>query len=254
LINLIDADIIAYRAAASCEPTKVKPFLEAPETALYRLHDMMQRICVETNCSEVECYLGGTDNFRYKLYPEYKGNRTAPKPTYLNECRELLVIQYGATIVNNIEADDALGIAQTKYEGLSTICSIDKDLLQIPGKHYNFVKKEFTLVSPLDGLKTFYKQLIAGDGTDNIPSYDGKTRNSIPKFIQKLQEPLNSMTDAIAMYKYLQDVYQDSWQEKNMPGESISWEFDHKELHVNAQLLYILKEEEGFWQSPKGTE
>ena len=206
MINLVDSDLVSYRAAASCEPTKAKPFLEPCQAALFRVHDMVQTIIKGTNCNDMEFYLGGADNFRKKLYPEYKGNRTKPPPTYLQECRELLVTEYGAKIVNGRETDDELGIRQTFHDGNSRIVSLDKDLLQIPGYHYNWVRDTHTLVSPLDGLRTFYKQVIAGDGTDNIPSYDGKTRNSIPKFIEKLQQPIDEMTEEYEMYNYVKKV------------------------------------------------
>ncbi len=252
MINLVDGDLITYPCAASCEPTKAKPFLEPPEVALFRLHDLIQRICKETNTTDCEFYISGEDNFRKKIYPEYKANRTKPPPTYLQECREILVTQYGATIVNGMETDDMLGIRQTQYDGSSRICTIDKDLMQVPGYHYNWKKGTTSLVSPLDGLKTFYKQLIAGDGTDNIPSYDGKVRNSVPKFIEKLQQPIDFMTDELEMYDYVCTVYLDSWCEANIPGEALSWEFDYGELHRNAQLVYILREEDVFWKPPNG--
>lgn len=237
MVNLLDMDLVAYRAAASCEPTKTKPYLEPPEVALWRVHDMIERICIATNSSEIEGYLGGSDNFRYNIYPEYKGNRKdKPKPTYLEDCRELLVTQYRANIVNGYEADDALGIAQTKYEGNSRICSLDKDLLMVPGWHWNWVNLEAKLVSPLDGLKCFYRQLILGDKSDNIKGFDGALRGTCPKFIEKLQEPINHMTDEIDMYSYVYDIYAET---ENSP-----------DLHVNAQLLYILKEENKFWQPP----
>lgn len=235
MINLLDGDLIAYRASASCEPTKAKPHLEPPEVALFRLHDMITRICVETNSQDIEVYIGGDNNFRKEIYPEYKANRTKPPPTYLQDCREILVTQYGATVVNGIETDDALGIAQTKYDGNSRICSLDKDLLQIPGYHYNWVKQMQTLVSPLDGLRTFYKQLILGDRTDNIPGYDGKLRGEAPKFIQKLQGPIDEMTKEVEMYEYVKQIYQNE---------------SDVVLHRNAQLLYILKREEEYWQPP----
>ena len=243
MINLLDADLIAYRSAASCEPTKAKPHLEPPEVAIWRLHDMIERICLATNSSEIECYIGGSDNFRYKIYPEYKANRTKEKPHYLEACREMLVTQYKATVVNYMETDDALGIAQTKYDGNSRICSLDKDLLQVPGSHYNWVSGVSRLVSPLDGLRTFYKQVILGDKTDNIPGNDGKLRGECPKFIQKLQEPIDEMTEEIDMYNHVCDVY----------SEQVSWADDWKTpMHRNAQLLYILKNEEEFWTPPNG--
>ena len=243
MINLLDGDLICWRASASCEPTKNKPYLEPPEIAIYRLHDMIERICLATNSSEIECYIGGSDNFRYKIYPDYKANRTKEKPHYLEACREMLVTQYKATVVNGMETDDALGIAQTKYDGNSRICSLDKDLLQIPGLHFNWVSGVSRLVSPLDGLRAFYRQLILGDRTDNIPGFDGKLRSECPKFIQKLQEPIDEMTEEIDMYNHVCDVY----------SEQVSWADDWKTpMHRNAQLLYILKNEEEFWTPPNG--
>lgn len=209
---------------------------------------MIERICLATNSSEIECYIGGSDNFRYKIYPEYKANRTKEKPHYLEACREMLVTQYKATVVNGMETDDALGIAQTKYDGNSRICSLDKDLLQIPGLHFNWVTGISRLVSPLDGLRTYYKQLILGDRTDNIPGYDGKLRSECPKFIAKLQEPIDEMTEEIDMYKHVCQVYVDS-----CVGNQES-DYALKDMHRNAQLLYILKEEDKFWTPPGAKE
>lgn len=234
MISLIDGDLVAYRSAASCEPTKAKPFLEPLEVAMYRLHDMVQTIIKGTNSNDMEFYIGGENNFRKQLYPEYKANRTKPPPTWLQECREMLVVQYGATVVNGMETDDALGIAQTKYDGNSRIVSIDKDLLQVPGYHFNWVKNEHTLVSPLDGLRTFYKQAICGDGTDNIPSFDGKIRNSTPKFIEKLQLPIESMDNELSMFDYVSSLYE-----------------DQEVLIRNLNLLYILRQEDMYWTCPK---
>lgn len=251
MINLLDGDLIAYRASASCEPTKAKPYLEPPEVALWRVHDMIARICASTNTSEIEGYLGGSDNYRYNIYPEYKANRKdKAKPTYLEDCRELLLTQYGASIVNGMETDDMLGIRQTQLDGSSRICSLDKDLLMVPGYHYNWVTGVSLLVSPLDGLRCFYKQLILGDKSDNIPGFDGALRGSCPKFVAAKQAPIDSMTEEIDMYNYVCDVYAIWEMEQEMPGEAVTWEWHHHKLHRNAQLLHILKEEEGFWQPP----
>lgn len=126
-----------------------------------------------------------------------------------------------------------LGIRQTELGDTSRICSIDKDLLQIPGHHLNWVKRESYYTTPLEGLRTMYKQLIAGDGTDNIPSFDGKVRNSIPKFIQKLQEPIDQMDEEESMLAYCEDIFNDV-----------------ASCHLNAQLVYILRRHEKYWKPP----
>lgn len=118
----------------------------------------------------------------------------------------------------------------------SVIASIDKDLLQIPGYHYDFVKGIERFVSPFDAIRFFYKQIITGDGADNIPSYDGKIRNGVPKFVQRLLDPIDSMTDEMEMYNYVVDLYEDHY----------GVHFDNHALDVfkrNAKCLYIMKKE-----------
>jgi hypothetical protein len=84
--------------------------------------------------------------------------------------------------------------------------------------------------------------LVTGDGTDNIPSYDGKLRNAIPQFMQKLIDPIDEMGDEWEMYQYCKNLYF---------GFSNNDENDEDRLHRNAQLIYILKEEGKYWQPPE---
>jgi hypothetical protein len=69
-----------------------------------------------------------------------------------------------------MEADDLLGINQTKD---TIICTIDKDLRQVPGQHYNFVKDEIFTVNLQEGLLWFYTQMLTGDASDNISGIRG---------------------------------------------------------------------------------
>lgn len=258
MIALLDLDIIAYRSSASCEPTMVKHFLEPKELALLRCEDLIQRILHETGATSYKGYLGGEDNFRYKIYPEYKANRSnKPKPTWLQDVREYLVTEHNAIICDGIEADDALGIEQTflynevsagfgfqalmKEEGkslaesnrTSIICSIDKDLLQIPGWHYNFVTGVKSFTDELTGLKYFYQQLIQGDQSDNIPGYDGLMRPKIPKFLQPKIDELWDCNNERDMWELVWGMY----------GEA-------PQIFINAQLLYIQRKEGDKWHPP----
>jgi hypothetical protein len=232
---LIDGDIILHRCAGSCEPTKAKPFVEAEDVAYHRMIDLMTRILEESETNEFEVYVGEGKTFRHTLYPAYKANRTKPRPTHYDFLKGVLFEDYKATLVTQIETDDRLGIEQTTHGLESIICSIDKDLLQIPGHHYNFVRQHRSFVSPSDGLRTFYQQLVTGDGTDNIPAFDGKLRNQIPQFIQKLLDPIDDMTDERDMYNYNMALYMG----------------DLETLERNAQLLYIWKENNDKWQPPE---
>lgn len=116
--------------------------------------------------------------FRHKKIAtmlEYKGNRKdAAKPKHYDAIRKFLVENYGAITFSSIEADDALAIAQTED---TVICSIDKDLLQVPGLHYNWVHARDennessgkAMISKEVGDAKLWQQVLTGDGTDNIP-------------------------------------------------------------------------------------
>lgn len=225
---LLDGDIICYRCAAVTEN-------ENEDLACWQAGEMIRRILHETNAMQYRCFLTGSDNFRYSIYPEYKANRkNIPKPKHLQTIREHLVTQWNATVTDGIEADDAMGIAQcSEYDGTSVIASIDKDMLMIPGHHYNFVKMEHRFISPLEGLRNFYLQLILGDKSDNIPGFDGKMRPKVPQFLQPVVDELELCMSEKEMYELVYAM----WEDKDMFMKA-------------AQCLYIQKKENDVWQRP----
>src|SRR5688572_29070232 len=95
---LIDADLIAYRVGAVTE--------NADEgIAHWQASEMINRLLHETNAVGYKCFLTGSNNFRYQLYPNYKANRTdMVKPKWLQSIREHLVSVWNATVTDGIEA------------------------------------------------------------------------------------------------------------------------------------------------------
>ena len=163
------------------------------------------------------------------LYPAYKANRKdKPKPVHLQACREYLIKEWNAIVSNGNEADDLIGIEATACDDMMgyIICSIDKDLKQIPGNHWNFVTKDKVFVSPLDGLKSFYKQLILGDVSDNIPGYDGKARQKWPKFMLTHHDTIDALADELDMFNYIEGIYSES-----------------ADILLNGKLLFIQRKE-----------
>jgi len=79
-----------------------------------------------------------------------------------------LVIEYNSRVTVGQEADDAIAIRATELGPDTIIASIDKDFLQVPCVHYNFMRDTFTRSSEFYGLKRFYSQILTGDITDNI--------------------------------------------------------------------------------------
>ena len=174
---LIDADLVAYRCAASANG-------EPQEIAVLRCDKLMRQLIEETNATSYRAFLSGDKNFRKEIDPEYKANRKDQEPPiWLQHCREFLITEWKAEVQDGIEADDALGINQSAD---TTIVSLDKDLLQVPGNHYRWsisgttptgktwVKDaEHLNIGEFDGLVTFYTSSLVGDTSDNISGIHG---------------------------------------------------------------------------------
>ena len=152
---LVDGDIVAYRAAFSTQDM-------FPQDAEDKVDDLMDYILGETLMFPVpddyEVYLTGSGNFRFdiaKSFP-YKGNRSGvEKPIHLSVTRGRLVSKWGATVSEGEEADDLIAIAATYYGHDTVVASIDKDMLQIPCKHFNFATGVWTTVTEFEGLRFF---------------------------------------------------------------------------------------------------
>ena len=218
----IDSDIVAYRCAAVNENN------DAP-LALWQADELILRILEDTNASDYKCYLSGDNNFRYSIYPDYKKHRRdKPKPKHLEAIREHLVLKWNAEICDGYEADDAIGIRMSSDGGICA--SIDKDMLQIPGTHFNFVRREISEIDEQTGWKNFYLQVLTGDPADYIPGCPGIGKVKAPRILQECQTPLEMYQACIAAYLRAEAYLQD--------------------MHRNAQLLYIWRREKDQWLPP----
>ena len=120
----------------------------------------------------------GKGNFRKDLTSDYKAKRpeldqkVKDKLNYLHK----YAVSKGAIQADGMEADDLVSI--WAHEALENkeeyvICGIDKDLLQIPGHHYNYGKDTWQLINEEEALHNLYIQCLTGDATDNIPGLKG---------------------------------------------------------------------------------
>ncbi len=163
---LLDADILCYRVGFATEDEHENT---AIETMAVFLEDLLMFDLVDTD--DYELFLTGKTNFRNEVAVTvpYKGNRKdVKKPKHLPLLREYLQTAWGASVSDGQEADDDIAIRATELGEESIIVSIDKDFMQVPGWHYNFVKKVKKHVTPEEGLRFFYKQILMGDSADNI--------------------------------------------------------------------------------------
>jgi hypothetical protein len=162
---LIDADILCYRVGYSCNN-------DTEENALKTLDSFISEILTSPlhSATEYKLFLSGKGNFREQIAvtAPYKGNRKSDKPVHYTALRNHMLLKWEADLSIGEEADDTIAIKATALYPDAIIASIDKDFLQVPGKHYNFVKDTLITVTQEEATLTFYCSILIGDRIDNI--------------------------------------------------------------------------------------
>lgn len=228
MLALIDGDILVYRIGFTTNDVDVG-------IAKWRMDELVNNCCRGANVTDYKVFINSQDksNFRYELDPTYKANRKdAPKPLHFTALREHLIEVHGATVVHGEETDDRLGILQSTSTG-TIICSIDKDLDQISGPHYNFVKGIRYEVSEIDGLRWFWAQSLIGDRTDNVRGVTGIGDKRADVALRGITT--NEGFFEVVKPLYIKEYGDDAWLRK---------------LIVNGRLLWIRKKEGEMWLPP----
>jgi DNA polymerase-1 len=186
---LIDGDIIAYKAAASAETPihwgdGLWTLHAYEDDVAIRIKDQIDKLVDEAPVQDCIVALSDrTENFRKKLAPYYKANRTnVRKPMLLGYAASYMHDNYNTVIYKGLEADDVLGILGTANKD-TIIWSEDKDLLTIPALHW--IDGEVVEIGELEADHNFFVQTLTGDATDNYkgcPSVGGKTAEKILEF------------------------------------------------------------------------
>lgn len=255
MIALIDGDIILWRVGRTTD--------NDPEwVAAARAEEMLDNILTKTSASGFQVFLSDSreNNFRWQLWQGYKANRPPDKPTHYDFLKELMLSKWKARIAFGMEADDALGISQVdslyafdpdpRYwhqpKHLDTvICSIDKDLLQIPGNHYNFVNDEFKCITWYEGMLHFYRQMLVGDKSDNIRGCRGIGPVKAAKALDGTYDPDAEILDQEEILSRIFDLYLK--QEDSMSSEEIL-----QHMLLVGRLLKIKQQDgEGIWHFPQ---
>ena len=220
---LIDHDLVVFRCAASAENDSLN-------IAIHRVEALLDELLTKTGADSYRAFLSGKSNFRKTIYPEYKANRTAPKPVHLEALREYALEKQNAELApDTLEADDALGINQTDD---TIIVSLDKDLLMVPGKHFSWEingkgwnkPDKFFTQDVIGGMRLFFEQCLKGDTADNI--------KGIEKIGNKRAKAL--LADCVTeqeMFDTVRDAYSND-----------------EEFIMNASVLWIMQHEEDIWK------
>ena len=173
---LIDADFTVYKCCAASETE-----MDFGDDVIVVTSNFSEAYaCVKRELAKIEKVFGSFDelilffsspnNFRKKIYPDYKGHRNRKKPCGYKRVIEKLKTDYRVIIKDGLEADDSMGVYATKYPG-NIIVSPDKDMKQIPGQLYNF--EDVFTITKSEGEKWHLTQSAAGDNTDGYAGIPG---------------------------------------------------------------------------------
>ena len=207
-----------------------EPLSYAIQNTKNKIKDILDITKVEV----YETYLTGKGNFRYEIMPEYKANRDpSHRPFWYKELRKYLIEDQDAIVVDDMEADDILGIRQMDQRVETIICSKDKDLDCIPGLHYNWSPTRWENgvydVTEEEANRFFYTQCLTGDSTDNIPGLKKLTGQIATK---KRKDALMAFHNGYDMFTYIAGLYGDV------------------DFHPTAKCLWIMRSHNDIWEAP----
>ena len=219
--------------------------LDPPEHIFHSAKNMLK-----TACNRIKEKFGyyvhpvvlidGDGNFRSRLatIAPYKGTRSVhAKPLMYNDLREYLLTAWDAEVVYDQETDDEMAIRQGKD---TIIVSIDKDMLQVPGWHYN-PNKGFKHISSAEGELRLYVQAATGDTVDNIKGvYKIGPKKARAEFDVGMSE-LEKWSRLVCLY----DASIDRYGSDHYRGLAA-----HEAALENMRLVYLRREPGELWTPP----
>lgn len=211
----VDADSILYRST----------YGDVKDSEMRKRYlERLDYIKVQTFADHMFVAIKGKGNFRMEIDPEYKAQR---KPLEEEQRRRLnmianYAIEHGAISCHGWEADDQVRAWawEAQQDGNPwIIAGIDKDLLQIPGTHFNYggsKKKPLTedekwkFIDYDEGDFRFACQLLTGDTIDNITGIKGVG----PVKAGKAIEGKNRKGMMETVVEYYKSEFGDGWEKK----------------------------------------
>lgn len=244
-VVIIDGDALLYICTAGNkildevgEPIKIdNKFTYNPKTLeeVYKsVDEILLSILSKVNCFNYIGFLGNGSNFRYKIYPDYKKNRLGLiKPEFFKECKQYLVDKYNFNLCDDVESDDNVLITRKilKKDYKTLIVTGDKDLIKCtPGNFFNINNYEIVYTNEEQAELNFWKSVICGDNSDNIPGIKGRGIKYTEKlFISKEQYGESKLN--IVFNEYIEHF-----------GEYIGIQ----EFYKNYMCLRLIEEKEDF--------
>lgn len=201
---------------------------------------------------ELHILLSGPGNYREKIatYRPYKGNRDPEhKPVHYQAIRDYLTQQWNAIVVSGREADDEASILAHRFHKRRqkyVIASIDKDLHQIPGTHYDYRVKQQVTIPEDESRIVLWRQALSGDTTDNIPGACGIGAVKAQKLVEDRVDV--GMSDA-DLWQSVVDLYEHQATVKKDACYYCAKDAEKAALE-NIRLVYLQREPNELWVPP----
>lgn len=182
----------------------------------------------------------------------YKEQRAkAKKPVYIEEMMFDIRSNYnysvgGVALSTSLvspswgEADDfvsCLAWIELENNNPYMIAGCDKDLLQIPGLHYNYLKKTTKEISVEEANRNFFIQLLMGDVADSVPGLRGIG-------YKRATYILGGLTDPHDMYEAVENAYIKHYNKEFTPDEIAEM------IYERANKLWLRRKDDEIWTPP----
>ncbi len=223
---LVDGSAYIFRAYYGLPPMNRAD--GTPINAVFGFTNMLVKLIEDySNDKMIVIFDAARENFRNKIFPEYKANRgdapddLIPQFPLIRECVQSFNIPQ--LEIEGFEADDLIAtyVSLAEKNKIETIIvSSDKDLMQLVSKHVTMLdpmknkKIEIKDVEEKFGVqpdKVIFIQALTGDKVDNIPGAPGIG----PKTASQL---INEFNDIDGLIKNLDKIKQEK--RRNILSES----------------------------------
>jgi len=202
MLYLIDSSIYIFRAWRSLPSSIINTYGEQAN-AVQGFTDTLLHILCQKNPHYIACAFdkSAQSGARYKIFPQYKANRTPVPPelkTQIDRCMQIAkAMGIPVFASTQVEADDIIGsFAQVACKAGQpvTIVSADKDLFQFIGEndtYWHIGKKQQWNYRQLHKRFKIRPDQIAdmlalcGDKVDNIPGIDGVGQATAARLLKK---------------------------------------------------------------------
>jgi len=205
---LIDADIVAFKAAAATEQPinwgdGIWTLHGYEQDVIDHAKSYMDKVADKLSDTSGILFLTGPNNWRKNILPTYKSNRKETrKPLLLPFIREYMISEWKAIMVDGLEADDLLGISATSGNGDCIIVSEDKDLKTIPAMVYNPQKDDAPVLMPeFTEAWNHMFQTLTGDSTDGYSGCPKVGPVAAKKILQDIDQVEDLWPAVVAAFK-----------------------------------------------------